>query len=401
MAAAFAFPQAQGRGHMAKINYKKLYTLRADGRYQGYWHELDADGLPKGPRHTICDRDPEKLYRRIQDKEQPTKLLFRTVAEAWQEKKWKEYRDGSIDCYKAPYERAVERLGDVPADEVLTSDIAAHLQAMKEADYSVRTIRAQRTIYKSIFAFAVADSIFGQTVKTNPALGIAIPTGAKTAQKREAPEDDIVDAIKARAGEAYWGEFALFLIYTGLRRGEALGLQWGDIDFKAKQIACTKNLSYHGVHKVGDPKTEAGIRTLPLLPPAETLLRPMQGEPDDYVFHGKDPKKFLSRSTYLKHWNHYCRDMGFFTDAPTETVGVNGHKYLKHHYRNTLTPHVLRHGYATTLFEADVDVHTARALLGHAHVETTIAIYTHLRQRKKQASIDKLIAYVQDSESKA
>lgn len=82
-------------------------------------------------------------------------------------------------------------------------------------------------------------------------------------------------------------------------------------------------------------------------------------------------------------------------------MGVNGHKYLKHHYRNTLTPHVLRHGYATTLFEADVDVHTARALLGHAHVETTIAIYTHLRQRKKQASIDKLIAYVQDSESKA
>lgn len=138
----------------------------------------------------------------------------------------------------------------------------------------------------------MADSIFGQTVKTNPALGIAIPTGAKAAQKREAPEDDIVDAIKARAGEAYWGEFALFLIYTGLRRGEALGLQWGDIDFKTKQIACTKNLSYHGVHKVGDPKTEAGIRTLPLLPPAETMLRPMQGEPDDYVFHGKDPKNF-------------------------------------------------------------------------------------------------------------
>ena len=90
MAAVVPFSQAQGRKHMAKINYKKLYTLRADGRYQGYWHELDADGLPKGPRHTICDRDPEKLYRRIQAKEQPTKLLFRTVAEAWQEKKWKE-----------------------------------------------------------------------------------------------------------------------------------------------------------------------------------------------------------------------------------------------------------------------------------------------------------------------
>ena len=188
---------------MPKINYGKLYTLRADGRYQGYWHELDADGLPRGPRHTICDRDPEKLYQRIQAKEQPATLTFRTIAEAWQSKKWKEYRDGSIDCYKAPYERAVERLGDRPADSVLTSDIAAHLQALKEADYSVRTIRAQRTVYKSIFAFAVADSVFSQTVRTNPALGISIPSGAKKAQTREAPEDDIVDAIKARAGEAY------------------------------------------------------------------------------------------------------------------------------------------------------------------------------------------------------
>ena len=383
---------------MAKINYGKLYTLRSDGRYQGYWREPDADGLPRGKRHTICDKDAERLYRRIQEKERPKKLTFCTIAEAWQEKKWREYRDGSIDCYKAPYERAVERLGNVPADEVRTSDIAAHLQAMKEADYSVRTIRAQRTVYKSIFAFAVSDLVFGRTVTVNPALGISIPAGAKKAQRREAPEDDIVEAIKARAGSAFWGEFALFLVYTGLRRGEALGLQWRDIDFERRQISCTKNLSYHGVHRIGAPKTEAGIRTVPLLPPAEKLLRPMCGAPDDYVFHGADPKKFLSRSTYLKHWNHYCRDMGFFTDAPAEVVGKNGHRYLKHSFRNTLTPHALRHGYATTLYEAGVDVHTARALLGHAHVETTIAIYTHLRQRKKQESIDKLVAYVQGSE---
>lgn len=383
-----------------KINYAQMFTLRADGRYQGYWHDLDENGEPKGPRHTICDRDPERLYARIQEKEQPRKLRFGDIAAAWQEKKWREYRDGSIDCYKAPYERAVARLGDVPADEVLSRDIYAHLLAMKEEGYSVRTIRAQRTVYKSIYSFAVADSIFGKTVLSNPAIGLSIPTGAKKAQTREAPEDDVVDAIKARASDAFFGEFALFLIYTGLRRGEALGLQWRDIDFKNKQISCTKNLSYHGVHKIGDPKTEAGIRTVPLLPPAEELLRPLQGAPEEYVFHGEDPKRFLSRSTYVKHWNHYCRDMGFFTDHPTETVGKNGHKYIKHHYKNLLTAHVLRHGYATTLFEAEVDVYTAKALLGHAHVETTIAIYTHLRQRKKQKSIDKLIAYVQPKDDK-
>ena len=45
------------------------------------------------------------------------------------------------------------------------------------------------------------------------------------------------------------------------------------------------------------------------------------------------------------------------------------------------------------LFEADVDVFTAKTLLGHADIETTMAIYTHLRARKKADSIEKLKEY--------
>ena len=66
-------------------------------------------------------------------------------------------------------------------------------------------------------------------------------------------------------------------------------------------------------------------------------------------------------------------------------------------WKPTLTAHVLRHGYATLLFEADVDEYTAQRLLGHADITTTRSIYTHLRQRKQQASLDKLRAYVADN----
>ena len=47
---------------MAKrIDYASMFTLKKDGRYQGYWHEPDKNGEPKGKRHAICDRetDPE------------------------------------------------------------------------------------------------------------------------------------------------------------------------------------------------------------------------------------------------------------------------------------------------------------------------------------------------------
>lgn len=54
------------------------------------------------------------------------------------------------------------------------------------------------------------------------------------------------------------------------------------------------------------------------------------------------------------------------------------------------TYHQLRRTYATILYSADVDALTAKSLLGHSDVKVTIGIYTHLEERKKQLSIDKL-----------
>ena len=55
----------------------------------------------------------------------------------------------------------------------------------------------------------------------------------------------------------------------------------------------------------------------------------------------------------------------------------------------TLTAHNLRHGTATILFEAGVDAHTAKAILGHSNINTTLSIYTELRDQKKTDSIRK------------
>ena len=108
---------------------------------------------------------------------------------------------------------------------------------------------------------------------------------------------------------------------------------------------------------------------------------------------GEDPTKPMPQSTYDRRWLHYCKDMGFVIDEPEQRISAQGKRYIVHNYKPTLTAHDLRHGYATMLFEADVDVYTAKTLLGHADIETTMAIYTHLRSRKKMESIDKLKEY--------
>lgn len=371
-----------------KIDYASMFTLRKDGRYQGSY--TDETG-----RHFVYDRDPEKLWHKLNDPKEEKNLLFREIAQAWQNDAWEKIRDGTKSCYDAPFNRAVERFGDREAAEIEPHEISTHLQILKAQGLSASTIKKQKVVYKQIFQYAIMDRVFGKTIRYNPVLNVKLPDGLPKPKEREAPEDEIVKNIRAKAETAYFGMFAFFLICTGFRRGEALAVQWKDIDFKKGTITCGETISHRtGTAKAAPPKTDSGYRTVPLLPAlSDRLERPDDAQDTDYIFYGEDPSKPMSQSTYNRRWKHYCKDMGFVTDEPETRTSVQGKVYVVHNYKPSLTAHNLRHGYATMLYEADVDVYTAKTLLGHSEIETTMAIYTHLRSRKKMESLDKLKEY--------
>lgn len=359
-----------------KFDYASLYTLRSDGRFMATYTD------DQGKRHYVYDKDPERLWQKLNGPKDPEPLTFGTIAEAWHDARWERIRPGTQACYAAPYKRAIERFKDTPADEIFPADIGRHLLQMKEHGYSAKSIKTQRTIYHLIYQFAIADEEYGRLIRSNPADGAILPGGMKRPVKRTAPEDDVVNAIRAKAETAYWGIFCLLLISTGFRRGEALALQWKDIDFKAGTISCTKSLIYrNGTATISDTKTVNGVREVPILPDLEPALKeykPDNASPEDYVFYGTSPTTPLPESTYRRRWHHYCKDMGFVDDD-------GGH---------TLTAHVMRHGYATMLYDAGVDAYTAQKLLGHADIQTTLAIYTHLKQLREKESLNKLKNYV-------
>lgn len=372
-----------------KLDYSAMYTLRKDGRYMGYWK--DADGV----RHAAYDRDPEKLFFKIQELETPKAPTFKDIAESWHDAVWDSYRDGTKACYTSLYNRAIAKHGDVEAADLLSSDISNHLQELSSQDLSKKSIKTLLTLYKLIYLFAINDDRYNRHVSSNPATNAKLPDKMKAAKKREAPEDEIVEKIRANAATARFGLFAVVLTGTGYRRGECLALQWNDIDFKADTVNCTKAIVYrNGKASLGPPKTDKAMREVPLLPDVKTVLKkPPSAKGTHYIFCGEDPTKPMPESTFRRNWKRYCVDMGLIDIEERESTDAKGKKCVRLLYHNTLTPHVLRHGYATMLYDAGTDVYTAQVLLGHANVETTIGIYTHLSKRKKQDSLDKLKAY--------
>lgn len=371
-----------------KIKYEDMFTLRKDGRYQASY--TDSSG-----RHYIYDRDPERLWHKLNDPKEEKPLLFRDIAAAWYDNVWDNMQDGTKASYAAHYNRAVNRLGEKVAAEITAYDIQTQLSALKTDGYAASTINKQKIIYHMIFQNAIVDPKLGKVITYNPADHVKVPSGLPKAKKRDAPEDKIVKEIQEKAETVYFGKFALFLMCTGFRRGEALAVKWKDVDRKSGTIRCSSSISYRaGGTREKTPKTESGLREVPILAPILPALEmPENALLTDYIFPGEDPQKPMPKKTYDRRWLHYCKDMGFVTDDPENRVSAQGKQYIVHNYKPTITAHVLRHGYATILFEAGVDVYTAQKLLGHSDIETTMAIYTHLREKKKNESLDKLKNY--------
>lgn len=327
----------------------------------GYYHDLDRDGQPTGPRHAIYDRDPERLYKRIQERESGSGAwTFAQAADAWAAKHWQRIGSKTAEAYAAPLRRLKEQF-DGPLSELTAARIQAYLAELGKQNFARRSVQMHRDIVNMICNNAITEG----RLSVNPCAAVSMPRNLSST-RRELPSDAAIEAVKRGAGEPF-GLFALICLYSGLRRGEVLALRYEDVDREARVIHVTKAVEYVGNDaRIKPPKTAAGFRDVPLLEPLAAAL----GEGSGLIFAREDGKP-LSKTQYRKRWLHYCK-----------TIGCE------------LTAHQLRHGYATLLYEAGIPDKDAQELLGHSSIQVTRDVYTHIRRARRDETAARLNAFV-------
>jgi integrase len=202
----------------------------------------------------------------------------------------------------------------------------------------------------SILADAVSDHLLAR----NPATGIKLP---RKGRKRHVylTHQQVAD-LGAECGE--YDALVLFLAYTGLRWGEAIGLRVRDLDMLRKRATISENAVEAGGHiYVGTPKTHKR-RSVPvpefLLP---YLARQCEGKGrDDLLFGGRD-------GAHLKRPQGRT---GWFAKAVAES-GIP-----------RITPHDLRDTSASLAVSAGANVKAVQRMLGHASAAMTLDIYADL-----------------------
>ncbi len=321
-------------------------TKRKDGRY----------------RKTILDKRTGKLkyfegstedevFQKIfeYNEELVQGRLFKKVADDWWRLEVESLSPSTVTGYKKATDRAVERFGRVRIGNIRTSDISRYLFDLARLNYAKKTIKNHKIVINRIFHFAVVEG----DIKFNPAREAEIPRGLKDMPRRAAKPEE--EAIIFKSKDVWLLPY--FALLTGMRKGELIGLKWGDIDMKRRIIKVERSVWYGGGTNIKEPKTEAGKRMLPIPEPLYNELQRYGDMPKEHFVFGD--AKPLSEKKYRYLYKKFQKETGV-----------------------TATAHQLRHSYATLAVESQIPADVLAAIFGHRDITTTLNLYSEVREKR-------------------
>lgn len=295
----------------------------------------------------------------------------------------------------------IEPLGKKYMAEVTPDDVKMAIS--KAATQSASIYRGVQMLYKMIFGSALESHVIDESPCKN-----LNPRGGKTPKEKKALTDEQVTTLLDAVRGLPPYPFIMLCLYAGLRREEALALQWDSVflDGDAPHIIVCR--AWHTEHNrpviLTDLKTKAANRKIPIPPQLiECLKAHKENSTSDFVIANRDGGA-LSETQWRRVWGYVrtrtVRERTYYRyvngqKIPHTVTPVLGERAS---HNNTVvysidfevTPHQLRHTYITNLLLANVDVKTVQYLAGHEHAKITLDIYAHLTYNRPEDLADKV-----------
>lgn len=352
---------------------------RKDGRYS----KQVTIGLKNGKpvRKTLYGdtlKELDKNYRdfmSLKDKGiilQEETISFRELSDLWiTNEKVGRIKEQSINVIKSQLRSINGYIGDIKVKDLRQSHVEgfrlAHIKMGKSARYNqcLITIRA-------IMRYAVRKDIVARDITEGL---LKAKHEAKTKRSLTNVERNLIDKAAFNKFERC---FINLLLYTGLRKSEALALDISDIDLTHKKINVCKTLITS--KKVNSclqdyTKTKAGKRQVPIPSPLLPILEEYVSERDGILFTSR-AGNYIGNGSMCNHWSNILKKLQAVSDTPLA---------------EDITPHTFRHTYASDLYKSGIDIKQAQYLLGHDDIKTTLDTYTHFGYA--DVKVDKLESY--------
>lgn len=341
---------------MPKTKYKK----RSDGRYMAnvsIGYDSEGKRIFKSLYGKTVRELEEKIATFKSDLQKGIIISDENLSLGEWSNTWlANYKSGVSYNTQEMYRRIIKKIESHPVSKkklskIKTSDLQNLVNQYIDADHIDSAQKARMTLVQ-IFRQAQENEL----IYKNVAEFIKVPKKHKR-PKRALTEDEVTRITSTDCGEQD-KVFVYIALYAGLRRGEALALTWKDVNLKERTITVHQSLIFKGNEsEIKDfPKSDSGNRTIPIPDKLYKCLAEYKlSSKNIYLFHTQN-NGLPTKSYFRKMWERIVCDSGC----------------------DEVTPHLLRHTYATNLVKAGVDIKTAQKLLGHASVQLTLDIYTHI-----------------------
>lgn len=357
-------------------------------------HGFNLDGKPIRHTKTVHGTKAQakiKLAKFVAEVEQGTviegkSITFKEFTEIWKRDYGsKELAPSTYRRYLGMLEsRILPYLGHFKLDKIKPTDIMKFYD-MLDKDTQIRRIKSnngnrtlkplsQKTIleHHRLIRAMLHKAVYWQLLFNNPCERVQPPRSRKP--KRRYYDDEqckvLLSNLNELSTENIKYKVAITLtVFTGVRLGELMGLEWSDIDFTNGIVSINKSSQYLADKGVftKTPKTESSIRDVAIPDFVVSLL-------EKYRLWYE-----MQKSIYGELWTNSDR---LFVQSDGEpmhpsTISKWFVKFVKEIGLPVINFHGLRHTNATLLISQNIDVAVVAARLGHAQITTTFNFYVH------------------------
>lgn len=347
--------EKRGKKQLWSVRFSSLengiYTTK---RLSGFKTKAEAQAAWKNYKPTIVEKK----------KSEKDKTPFLTVCEAYLETQKSRVKHSSYVERECRLKKITPYFKDRYLQDIKPIDILNWQATLK--DYSANYVGTLRGQLSSIL-------LFGERYFDVPSVMRKMEPFRKPpkAQKlRFWTEEEFARFMNALPEEkAIYRLFFRFLYIMGCRKGEALALEWKDLDKKKRTISITKSLTQKGENgrEITSPKNESSIRTLDL---------PQKLFEDMVYFQKENPK-----SVYI---------FGDETPLAASSIDRIWHKTTAKANLPKIRIHDLRHSCASLLISRGISIVAVSKRLGHSDTEQTLNTYAHLLPRDAERILSEL-----------
>lgn len=319
-----------------------------------------------------------------------------------------ELRSSTKSNYIYTYNQYVrDGFGKKKIANIKYSDVLIFYRLLINTGLGISTVENVHTVLHPTFQLAVRDQI----IRNNPTDGVMAElkktTKKNTGIRRALTYEQTKCFLEYLEYSEYvrWKNLFTVMFGTGCRVGEIIGLRWKDIDLKEKIININHGITYYPrvdnsfkcEYEVSLPKTEKGIRIIPMLDEVYNALEDEKkyqectGEKCEFSIDGMDGFIFYNRYHSIHNPASINRAIKRIVDRYNADEVLKAKREKR---SSVLLPrfscHITRHTFCSRLCENETNVKVIQEVMGHKDIQTTLDIYAEISKQKKREVFEQL-----------